>query len=112
MDGCGPDDVGADELKRAKTWREVRAELSKGVSPKWSGASTRNTRLWKALLRVRARCLLMGLRGGLRRLLLGTLGHTAAARGWQWQGRTEVPIVVGDGALERCLPGVGTADPS
>ena len=50
MDGCGPDDVAADELKRAKTWREVRAELSKGVSPKWDGASTRNTRLWKASL--------------------------------------------------------------
>ena len=50
MDGCGPDDVGPEELKRAKAWREVRAELSKGVNPKWSGASTRNTRLWKASL--------------------------------------------------------------
>ena len=50
MDGCGPDDVGQEELKRAKTWREVRAELSRGVAPKWSGASTRNTRLWKASL--------------------------------------------------------------
>ena len=50
MDGCGPDDVGPEELKRNKTWREVRAELSRGVNPKWSGASTRNTRLWKASL--------------------------------------------------------------
>ena len=50
MDGCGPDDVGPDELKRNKTWREVRAELSRGVNPKWSGGSTRNTRLWKASL--------------------------------------------------------------
>ena len=41
MDGCGPDDVGQEELKRAKTWREVRAELSRGVNSKWSGASTR-----------------------------------------------------------------------
>ena len=50
MDGCGPDDVGPEELKRNKTWREVRAELSRGVNPKWSGKSTRNTRLWKASL--------------------------------------------------------------
>ena len=33
MDGCGPDDVGPEELKRNKTWREVRAELSRGVNP-------------------------------------------------------------------------------
>ena len=51
MDGCGPDDVGPEELKRAKTWRGVRLELSRGVNPKWSGASTRNTRqCWKASL--------------------------------------------------------------
>ena len=50
------------------------------------------------------RCLLDLLRG-LRRLLLGTLGHTAAER----QGLRERPIVVGNGAFERCLPGLRTA---
>ena len=47
-----------------------------------------------------------GLLGGLRRLWRGTLGHTAAKR----QGcLRERPIVVGNGAFERCLPSLRTA---
>ena len=76
MDGCGPDDVGPDELKRNKTWREVRAELSRGVNPKWSGASTRNTRLWKASLeRKLAQKIVPGAVNG---LLLGVLNFESA----------------------------------
>ena len=39
-----------EELKRAKTWRDIRAELTHGVKPSWSGKSARNTREWKASL--------------------------------------------------------------
>ena len=54
---------------------------------------------------VRAVRCLLGLLRGLHRLLLGTLGHTAAER----QGLRERPIVVDNGAFERCLPGIRTA---
>ena len=50
MEGFGPDAVDEEELKRAKLWRDIRAELTRGVTPKWDGNSTRNTREWKASL--------------------------------------------------------------
>ena len=50
MEAIGPDEVDEEELKRAKTWRDIRAELTRGVKPSWSGKSARNTREWKASL--------------------------------------------------------------
>ena len=50
MEAIGPDEVDEEELKRAKTWRDIRAELTRGVKPSWSGKTTRNTRGWKASL--------------------------------------------------------------
>ena len=50
MEGFGPDAVDEEELKRAKLWRDIRAELTRGVKPSWDGNSTRNTREWKASL--------------------------------------------------------------
>ena len=47
MEGFGPDAVDEEELKRAKLWRDIRAELlTRGVKPSWDGNSTRNTREW------------------------------------------------------------------
>ena len=50
MEGFGPDAVDEEELKRAKLWRDIRAELTRGVKPHWDGNSARNTREWKASL--------------------------------------------------------------
>ena len=50
MEAIGPDEVGEEELKRAKTWCDIRAELTRGVKPSWSGKGARNTREWKASL--------------------------------------------------------------
>ena len=40
MEAIGPDEVDEEELKRAKTWRDIRAELTRGVKPSWSGKGT------------------------------------------------------------------------
>ena len=50
MEAIGPDEVDEEELKRAKTWRDIRAELTRGVKPSWSGKSARSTRERKASL--------------------------------------------------------------
>ena len=44
MEGFGPYAVDEEELKRAKLWHDIRTELTRGVTPKWGGNSTRNTR--------------------------------------------------------------------
>ena len=48
MEGFGPDAVDEEELKRAKLWRDIRAELTRGVTPKWDGNSTRRLGAKKA----------------------------------------------------------------
>ena len=81
MEAIGPDEVDEEELKRAKTWRDIRAELTRGVKPSWSGKSARNTREWKASLEQKlAQKIVPGAVNGLLLAVYdGSVDETAAA---------------------------------
>ena len=46
MEAIGPDEVDLEELKRAKTWRDIRAELTRGVKPAWRQRHTAGNGQW------------------------------------------------------------------